>query len=134
MPIWPLLVSLGSANTHSLRSRDSPIESRLLSIIERHGEPAQPAQAGHAEQGQLGPHRARFYNRKRPRFYEITGASATKLASGSTLRLCQWQSYACFSFLCRVARELTQGSAERNQFCRRGTKSRRWRKIPTRTM
>ena len=43
-------------------------------------------------------------------------------------------SYACFSFLCRVARELTQGSAERNQFCRRGTKSRRWRKIPTRTM
>ena len=36
-------------------------------------------------------------------------------------------SYACFSFLCRVARELTQGSAERNQFCRRGTKSRRWR-------
>jgi hypothetical protein len=43
-------------------------------------------------------------------------------------------SYACFSFLCKVASELTQGSAERNQFCRRGTKSRRWRKIPTRTM
>jgi len=43
-------------------------------------------------------------------------------------------SYACFSFLSRVARELTQGSAERNQFCRRGTKSPRWRKIPTRTM
>jgi hypothetical protein len=43
-------------------------------------------------------------------------------------------SYACFSFVCKVARELTQGSAERNQFCRRGTKSRRWRKIPTRTM
>ena len=43
-------------------------------------------------------------------------------------------SYACFSFLCRLARELTQGSAERNQFCRRGTKSRLWRKIPTRTM
>jgi hypothetical protein len=43
-------------------------------------------------------------------------------------------SYACFSFLCRVATELTQGSAERNQFCRRGTKSRLWRKIPTRTM
>ena len=34
----------------------------------------------------------------------------------------------------KVAREFTQGSAERNQFCRRGTKSRRWRKIPTRTM
>ena len=43
-------------------------------------------------------------------------------------------SYPCFSFLCRVAREFTQGTAERNQFCRRGTKSRRWRKIPTRTM
>jgi hypothetical protein len=43
-------------------------------------------------------------------------------------------SYACFSFLCRVATELTQGSAEQNQFCRRGTKSRLWRKIPTRTM
>jgi len=28
---------------------------------------------------------------------------------------------------------LTQGSAERNQFCRRGMKALRWRKIPTRT-
>src|SRR5262249_52783466 len=43
-------------------------------------------------------------------------------------------SYACFPYVCKVAREFTQGSAERNQFCRRGTKSRRWRKIPTRTM
>ena len=34
-------------------------------------------------------------------------------------RLAALMSYACFSFLCRVAREHTQGSAERNQFCRR---------------
>ena len=57
------------------------------------------------------------------------GASQLGLARGR-----KWHSYACFSFLCRVATELTQGSAERNQFCRRGTKSRLWRKIPTRTM
>src|SRR5215475_4734619 len=63
-----------------------------------------------------------------------TGVSTDRASSDNGYLVAHGTSYACFSFLCKVARELTQGSAERNQFCRRGTKSRRWRKIPTLTM
>ena len=41
---------------------------------------------------------------------------------------------ACFSFLCTAASPVTHGSAERNQFCRFGTNSLRWRRMPTRTV
>ena len=57
------------------------------------------------------------------------GASQLGLARGR-----KWHQLRLLLVPVQGATELTQGSAERNQFCRRGTKSRLWRKIPTRTM
>ena len=41
---------------------------------------------------------------------------------------------ACFWFFGSPSSEVTQGRAERNQFCRLGASWSRWRRIPTRTM
>ena len=77
------------------------------------------------------PRFASASKRRRPSF--AMRADAGIRASYARLRrnMC---AQACFSFLWTTASPVTQGNAERNQFCRFGANSLRWCKIPTRTV